>query len=187
MRVMLGILLLGICASCVEYTPKPRGFYRIDIPEARYRDFSSDDIPYTFRISQFAAIELPPLEMPAGWINLSYEALNAKIYCSYRQISPETLPAVTGECRKLLLRSAGNVNAITEQSYENQDIRLFGTLFLTEGESISPIQFMLTDSVSRFFRGALYYQCKMNTDSLAPVTGYLRKDVVELIQSFQWK
>jgi hypothetical protein len=46
---------------------------------------------------------------------------------------------------------------------------------------------MLTDSVSRFFRGALLYDCAPNADSLAPVTRYLQADIMELIQSFRWK
>ncbi|MDR3261327.1 MAG: gliding motility protein GldD [Tannerella sp.] len=186
MRFLIWILP-GICLSCAEYTPKPRGLYRIDIPEAHYREFSADDLPYTFKVSQLVTVELPPLETPDEWMNLSYETLNAKIYCSYRKITPLTLPAVTEECRKLLLRSVKNANSITEQNYENQTTHLFGTLFRIHGESASPIQFTLTDSVGRFFRGALYYRCRMDVDSLAPVNDYLEKDVVALIQSFQWK
>ena len=64
---------------------------------------------------------------------------------------------------------------------------MYGSLFMLDGESASPLQFMLTDSVSRFFRGALYYDCIPNADSLAPVTRYLKQDIVELIQSFKWK
>ena len=64
---------------------------------------------------------------------------------------------------------------------------VYGSLFMLDGESASPLQFMLTDSVSRFFRGALYYDCIPNADSLAPVTRYLKQDIVELIQSFKWK
>ncbi|MDR3262353.1 MAG: gliding motility protein GldD [Tannerella sp.] len=186
---MLEILLLGggLCISCTEYTPKPRGFYRIDLPEAHYTDFSLTELPYAFRVSRLATIELPPVGTPAGWMNLSYETLHAKLYCSYQQISPETLPTCDKECRELLLHSVRNANTITEQFYENQDVNLYGTLFRIDGESASPIQFMLTDSVSRFFRGALYYQCKMNPDSLAPVTRYLGEDIIELIQSFHWK
>jgi hypothetical protein len=55
------------------------------------------------------------------------------------------------------------------------------------GESASPLQFMLTDSASRFFRGALFYDTRPNADSLAPVTAYLQEDVTELIQSFRWR
>jgi gliding motility-associated lipoprotein GldD len=186
-RPLIGMLLMGLSISCAEYTPKPRGFYRIEIPEAPYTFFSLTDLPYSFMVSQLATIELPPAEAPEGWINLSYETLNAKLYCSYQKISPETLPTVAGECRELLLRSVKNANAITEQNYEDADSRLYGTLFRMDGESPSPIQFMLTDSVNHFFRGALYYQCKVNTDSLTPVTRYLGEEVVELIQTFQWK
>ena len=64
---------------------------------------------------------------------------------------------------------------------------VYGSLFMLDGESASPLQFMLTDSVSHFFRGALYYDCIPNADSLAPVTRYLKQDIVELIQSFEWK
>ncbi|MDR1335966.1 MAG: gliding motility protein GldD [Tannerella sp.] len=187
LRLAVTGLLLGAGVSCTEYTPKPRGLYRIDIPEAHYREFAADGLPCTFRVSRLVTVELPPPGAPAGWINLSYGTLNASIYCSYCEITPETLPAVTEECRTLLLRSVKEATAITEQSYEDREIPLYATLFRIAGESASPIQFTLTDSVRRFFRGALYYQCRMDADSLAPVTGYVGKDVVELIQSFQWK
>jgi gliding motility-associated lipoprotein GldD len=173
----------------VEYTvPKPRGLYRIDIPEAHYREFSADGLPCTFKVSRLVTVELPSQETSAaGWVNLSYETLAAKVYCSYCEITPETLPAVVEECRTVALRSARNATAITEQHYENRDIRLYATLLRMAGESASPIRFMLTDSVRCFFRGALYYQCRVDADSLAPVTDYVGEDIVELIQSFQWK
>jgi gliding motility-associated lipoprotein GldD len=179
------VLFLGI--SCAEYTPKPRGFYRIDLPEASYRIFSADDVPYTFHVSRLATVELPPLQTSVDRMNLSYESLHLKVYCSYIEITPETLPVVTEECRKILLRSAGNADAITEQSYEDRNLRLFATIFRIGGETPSPVQFMLTDSLRRFFRGALYYPCRIDTDSLAPVTAYVENDVIELIQSFRWK
>lgn len=184
---LLAVTLLFLGISCAEYTPKPRGFYRIDLPEAGYRTFSADDVPYTFHVSRLATVELPPLQTSVDRITLSYESLNAKVYCTYLAITPETLPAVTEECRKILLRSAGNADAITEQRYEDRDISLFATLFRIAGETPSPVQFILTDSLRRFFRGALYHPCRIDTDSLAPVTAYLEHDVIELIQSFRWR
>lgn len=187
MRLIVAGILLGMGVSCVEYTPKPRGLYRIDLPEAHYREFAADDLPCTFRVSRLVTIELPPRGTSAEWVNLSYETLNAKVYCTYRAITPETLPAVAEECRTLLIRGVKQATGVAEQRYENREIPLYATLFRIAGESASPIQFTLTDSVRRFFRGALYYQCRMDADSLAPVTDYVGRDVVELIQSFQWK
>ena len=182
------VLVYGV-ASCADSgtTPKPRGYYRIDLPAVQYLDFSLDDLPFSFNISQLVTIELPPVNNSGGWINLSYPALNAKIYCSFHQIVPDDLPVLEAESRELVLRNARNAETITEQLYENQDLQVYGILFRIDGETASPVQFMLTDSTTRLFRGALYYECKPNADSLAPVTSYLNEHVIVLMQSFHWK
>lgn len=180
-------LYILLCVSCAEYTPKPRGYFRIDLPEARYQVLPSDSLPYLFNVSRWVTVELPEVGSPEGWINLSYPSLEVKIYCSYLPITRTTLPTAENECRSLVSRLAKQVGEVKEQAYNNPEERVYGSLFLLGGESASPIQFMLTDSVSNFFRGALYYDCAPNADSLAPVTDYLRKDIIELIQSFSWK
>lgn len=189
-RILAGgltwIFLLICCASCSEYTPKPRGYFRIDLPVPSYRALPVEDLPYTFRISQWTEVELPPAEDSAGWINLFYPQLDVKLYCSYFPITPATLKMAERECRALVVRQAKYPDQIQEQSYSNPDALVFGSLFMLDGESASPLQFMLTDSISGFFRGALYYNCIPNADSLAPVTRYIKQDMVELIQSFKW-
>ena len=93
MRVvgMIWILLLALCASCMEYTPKPSGYFRIEPPVPSYLPLPVEDLPYTFRLSKWAEVESPPAGNPAGWINLSYPQLNAKLYCSYFPVTPATL------------------------------------------------------------------------------------------------
>lgn len=184
---IIGILLLALCASCTEYVPKPRGYFRIEPPPATfYRLLPVKDLPYNFRRSRWAEVELPPVGNSAGWINLSYPQLNAKLYCSYFPITPATLDRAVEECRALVVRQAKYPERIKVQAYNNPWTSVYGSLFMSD-ESASPLQFMLTDSVSHFFRGALYYDCTPNADSLAPVTQYLEQDIVELIQSFKWK
>ena len=100
-----------------------------------------------------------------------------KLYCSYFPVTPATLGRAEEECRALVVRQAKYPERIKVQAYSHPEASVYGSLFMLDGESASPLQFMLTDSVSRFFRGAL----------LAPVTRYLKQDIVELIQSFKWK
>lgn len=138
-------------------------------------------------ISQYAVVEIPHVEKKEFWINIDYHKFNAKIYCSYQTVAPQSLSERAEECRKLISRTVKQAFAINEKGYENDKSKVYGTLFEIEGETASPIQFMLTDSVSHFFRGALYFQCEPNIDSLAPYIDYLRNDVIELIQSFEWK
>ena len=180
-------LYLLIGSSCADYTPKPRGYFRIEPPAARYQVLSLDSLPYSFNVSQLATVELPEAGSPEGWINLSYPSLGVKIYCSYLPVTRATLPVAENESRSLVARQIKQAEAVKEQAYSNPEERVYGSLFLLDGEAASPVQFMLTDSVSNFFRGALYYDCVPNADSLAPVTDYLRKDIIELIQSFTWK
>ena len=185
---ILVILYISILTSCMEsYTPKPTGFIRIEPPAARYLLFDEAGLPYKFNISQYSTIELPPTDSTAYWINIDYSGFDAKIYCSYSRITPITLSEHMEDGVKLAERVARNASAITEKSYENKENNVYATLFLIEGNSASPVQFMLTDSASHFFRGTLYYKYKVNTDSIAPVTNYIINDITEIIQTFHWK
>lgn len=187
LAIPVGAFLLGLCLSCSEYTPKPRGYLRIDPPAPSYRALPLDELPYTFNISSLPEIELPPAGDSAGWINLSYPSLGAKIYCSYLSIQPSALGVVMEESRRLVVRQSQDAHSITEQAYNNPGKRVYACVYQLDGASVSPVQFTLTDSMYNFFRGSLFYNRRPNGDSIAPVTHYLKNDIIELIQSFNWK
>ena len=185
---LLVLLFLSVSCLCSNgYTPKPRGYLRIEPPTARYIRFQEAELPFSFAVSQQAVIELPPTDSVGQWMNIDYPELHAKVYCNYHSVTPQTLCESVQECIKLVERASDRADAITEKSFENRENNVYGTLYLIEGESLSPIQFMLTDSSSYFFRGALYYPFKPNADSIAPVTDYIRKDITELVQTFRWE
>lgn len=186
--LLLSALLPAFCVSCTQYTPKPRGYFRIELPAHVYGPLPEENLPYVFRISRYAEVELSPAGESGGWIRLSYPQLRAKIYCSYFPVTPATLGRAENECRMLAVRQSKSPDLLQELEYGDKETSVYGWLFfMPDGESASPLQFMVTDSVSHFFRGALYYDCALNADSLAPVTEYLKQDVVQLIQSFSWR
>ena len=86
----------------------------------------------------------------------------------------------------MVARNAQRADKITTKSYENNDEKVYALLSLTEGETITPIQFLITDSTHHFFRGSLAFHCKLNADSLSPVIHYLQEDITMLIQTFHW-
>jgi gliding motility-associated lipoprotein GldD len=176
-----------MCAglSCTHYTPKPRGYFRIEPPSPVYAEFSPGNLPCAFNISSLAGAEFSPAV--EDWINLAYPSLGAVIYCSYLPVTASTLATVGDESRALAVRQVRNGGRITQQAYENSKSNVYALLYESGGDSAAPIQFALTDSVSHFFRGALVYDRVADADSLAPVTQYLKADIVELIQSFSWK
>jgi len=177
------LILAGMFFSCSEYSPKPRGYIRLEPATPHYVILPETNLPYTFHISDKISVELSE-NQNEGWLNLSYDTFNAKIYCSFFPITRESLSEATKESFKFVDKITRQANV---SSYENQDTRVYATLFELEGNVASPIQFYLTDSVSGFFRGALYFHAVPNADSLAPMTDYLRADIVELIQTFSWK
>ncbi|MDR1918609.1 MAG: gliding motility protein GldD [Tannerellaceae bacterium] len=180
--------VLGLCSaiSCSQYTPKPRGYFRIEPPAPVYEALRYDSLPYAFQVSSLARVEFPPAGSPGRGINLSYPELEATIYCSYLPVSPSTLGMAIDESRALISRQAKNARRISEQAYEHPEAKVYASLYELDG-SPAPLQFTLTDSLGHFFRGVLLYERVVNADSLAPVTQYLKADILELIQSFSWK
>lgn len=179
----LFLISLIFTLSCTEYTPKPRGYFRLEPAEARYVKLPVSDLPYSFSVSDKVVVELPD-EQETGWITLTYPEFNATLYCSYLPVTNGNLTELTDESRKLVERMEQQMKVT---AYEDKESSIYGMFFDISGNVASPVQFYLTDSLSRFFRGALYYHATTKSDSIAPMTDYLRKDMIELVQTFSWK
>jgi gliding motility-associated lipoprotein GldD len=178
-----------MCAyvSCTQYyAPKPRGYFRIEPPAPVYTPLEPDSFLYTFNKSVFATVDIPSGD--AGWFNLSYPALNATIYCTYLPITPSTFGQVIDEAYRLISDQTKDIRgSVTLRSFIRPEHKVYATLFEMDDLPVSPVQFILTDSASYFFRGSLLYDGAVNADSISPVTAYLKTDIMELIQSFRRK
>lgn len=190
MRKIVSILAVAaLLVSCGKASaPKPYGYYRITVPDTAYVDFdkSYPTYPYTFALSRNAVVK--PLEDVSEpyWINLVYPALDATVHCSYKPVQ-NNLRELTDDALEFVYRNASFANAIPEQDYMHPEARVYGVLFDLEGNTASSCQFFVTDSTNHFFRASVYCNCPPNADSLAPVYEYLRKDVVKMVESFEWK
>jgi gliding motility-associated lipoprotein GldD len=56
-----------------------------------------------------------------------------------------------------------------------------------DGEVPSQMQFTITDSTKNFLRAALYFNTHVQNDSLRPAIEYMKKDIMHLINTFNWK
>ncbi|HAN77196.1 MAG TPA: gliding motility lipoprotein GldD, partial [Bacteroidales bacterium] len=74
-----------------------------------------------------------------------------------------------------------------EKIFVNDSTKIFGTVYIIQGNTASQVQFYITDSVKHFLRGALYFSNHPNKDSLAPVVNFLTDDIVKLIETTRWK
>ena len=74
---------------------------------------------------------------------------------------------------------------IQAQLYENAERHLYATLYSLTGNTATPLQFTVTDSISYLFRGALYFDTPVKRDSVAPVIEYVTQDIMHLIETVQ--
>jgi gliding motility-associated lipoprotein GldD len=187
-RVSAFIVLIYICLiSCSgDYSPRPRGYFRIDFPEKDYILYDGN-CPYSFMYPRFAAIvdDESRLARPC-WINIDFPKFNGRLHISYIPVDNNIVDMME-DSRKLAFRHAVKADAIDEKLFINRQERVYGVLFDIKGNSASSLQFYLTDSTRHFFRGALYFSVQPNKDSLSPVIDYFREDILHLIETFTWK
>ena len=190
---LLILLLFVILISCKEkYTPKPRGYFRIDFPEKKYHFFQKD-LPYHFEIPDYAQI-IPDRQNPdhPDWINVWVPANKAEVHISYyslhknRQKRIQELSEFMEESRRLAYKHSIKADAINEQVFMNPAKKVYGTVYKIEGNAASPMQFFLTDSTRNFLRGAFYIREVPNIDSLEPVIDFLEPDIIHMIETTSW-
>ncbi len=181
----VGILMFS---SCNDYfQPKPRGYFRIQLPDKAYVQIQND-LPYTFDIPVYSQLENDTHPMAEKyWTNLNFPSFNAKVHLSYKTVDGN-LSALLDDAHKLINKHIPKANAINEQLFINKDKKVYGATYSIIGvDAASPFQFYLTDSTHHFLRGALYFNVRPNNDSLAPVIDFLQEDIQKLIESFEWK
>jgi gliding motility-associated lipoprotein GldD len=92
------------------------------------------------------------------------------------------------DAHTLVSKHIPKASAINDSVILNRKKRIFGLAYDIEGTgAASPYQFFLTDSTSKFIRGALYFNVVPNNDSLEPVINFIKKDIKHLINTFSWK
>lgn len=183
----LALVPLFIFAGCREsVVPKPRGHFRIDLPEKAYRIYDTV-CPFIFEYPVYGRIsfDVGKVAEPC-WFNIEFPKHKATIHVSYKNID-NNLPALLDESHEFAYSHSVKADAITEKPWFNPDNGVYGILYDIKGNTASAVQFFVTDSIKNFLRGALYFSVQPDEDSLAPVIDYFREDVVHMVETLKWK
>ncbi len=182
------ILLLATFFSCSDTIPKPRGYFRIELADKEYTNYTNDSVPYQFQYpSNVSTIQLKAIHPDSVGFNIYYPQHNAKIYCTYLTLH-NNFQNIAEDTRRLVYKPhTVKADAITEQVYQNDEHKVYGILYELKGNTASNIQFVMSDSTKHFLRGALYFNANPNKDSIAPVVNYIREDIIQLIETLEWK
>jgi gliding motility-associated lipoprotein GldD len=182
-------IIISFFAACSEEEitmPRPRGYYRIDLPEKSYQKFENN-CPYSFEFPTYASMQVDSnRKMERCWANLTFPSQHATVYLSYKDIQ-DNLNQMFEDSRNLAYKHAAKASQIEEYTINIPEKKVYGIIYEIAGNAASSIQFHVSDSSSHFLRGSLYFYAAPNADSLEPVISFIRSDIEHLIQSFNWK
>ncbi len=187
-----GQLLIASCLlfiSCsTNYQPKPKGYNRLVLPKAEYQ-LLPDTLPYQFEYSKSAKLLKDTSWITERhWAEIYYPDLKANIHITYKLIHGKEalLKELLNDAYNLTSKQQIKASAIDEVITKTPSGK---TAVISEiaGEVPSQFQFTMTDSTKNFLRGALYFNVRVQNDSLAPAIDFMKKETLHLINTLQWR
>ena len=173
--------------------PKPRGHFRILLPDRKYVLFKENsetksNIPLEFEYPEYGNLTFHAERgADPGWFNIEFPAYKAKIYLTYKDVKND-LDSLLDQSYDLNVKNhVSKADAIQEKVFSNRENKVYGILYDLKGNTASAVEFYVTDSVSHYLRGSLYFASEPNADSLAPVIDFFRADIMHLIETLKWR
>ena len=187
----LAIVFFAIPSCNSGYTIKQTGYYKIDFRRHEYKLFDKPGYPYTFEYPVYGTViqdtsffEDKP-ENPF-WVNIDFPQFSGKIYISYKEVMKNDFNKLINDAFSLTYKHSTKATEISDSLMYTPN-SVSGVFFKVSGNAATANQFFVTDSVSHFLRGALYFDATPNEDSLAIVNDFLQVDMKHLINTLKWK
>ncbi|MEJ1221217.1 gliding motility lipoprotein GldD [Sediminicola sp. 1XM1-17] len=176
------LILLLICAvGCKdEVFPKPKAMLRLEYPEMATKKLEVD-CAYGFEYSEQAHLELNK----DCSLTLDYPDMKGSIFISYKNVEGN-LQKLLSDAQKFSYEHVAKADNILEQPFVNEGDKVYGMYYEVKGNAASQSQFYLTDSISHFVTGSLYFYTKPNYDSILPAAVHLQKDVRQIMETMRW-
>ena len=161
--------------------------HNFSFDEQNYQTIDTLVLPFQFQTScESSLLFKRPSEQENQWFDIVYPTMRARIYCSYLPIHGN-FRSLNEDILRFVYRHTVVATQIEKTPYSDLKNNVFGLLFEIDGPVASPLQFMVTDSTTHFFRGALYFDDRnadaVPTDSLAQI----RADMEHLIKTLSWR
>ena len=177
--LLIPVMLLICCGD--ETLPKPKGYLSLEYQELGYNKLS-ENRPYRFDVAKNTKIK----NLPKNWLKIQYPKLKASVDITYRPIN-NNLRELLIEAEKLVLEHTVKADHISWRDFKNDDRKVYGKMCEISGNAASQIQFHVTDSSKHFLKGSLFFYTKPNYDSILPAVEYIKKDMIQMMETLEWK
>ena len=188
------LLFLQACNSNHDYSPKPRGYFRIEFPKKEYRPYSGV-CPFTFEYPKYAVIDTDRISRKPtkilnmqSLLNMQFPQFKGTLHLSYESItSQKVFDELIEDAHTFAFKHTVKATSIDQGTIHYPDRKVYGIYYTIDGNAASSVQFFLTDSTHNYLRGALYFNTEPRLDSIQPVLTFVKQDVNVLIKSLRWK
>ena len=189
--IILASIIVSSCADNGPLLPKPRIYPRIEYPDKSYHLQVFKDCPFEMNIPDYFSVLQDTFVQDNSdskcWFDLYSQDLNAYLHLSYIDIeNRKHFDKLMLDAFELADKHNIKANYRDEIKISKPEKNLHGIMFEIDGPVATPLQFFVTDSTTHFMRGSLYFKSQVNRDSIAPVYAFLKEDIVELLDSYQW-
>lgn len=176
-------VLIAACGGQEHYIPKPPTYLELNFPERSYETYN-DSCGYSYNKPSYFKVE----NVQGSRCNrdVEFTTLNGTLHLS-RIYMDTALAAYVDHALDKIEEHKVRATAIYDSTIIRKDDRVFGTFFELQGNVASPFQFYLTDSTNHFLSGVVYFNVRPNYDSLKPVLNFVKKDLLELMNSLEWE
>jgi gliding motility-associated lipoprotein GldD len=193
-KILIILILLNASYGCRHVAvPKPRGHFRIDLPEHNYIRFNELSeknlkLPLSFEYPAYGHLTFQGENgSDPGWFDIEFPSYKAKIYLTYKDVKND-LDSLLDQSYDINVKyHISKADAIKEQVFSNSQNKVYGILYDLKGNTASSVEFYVTDSLKHYLRGSLYFAAEPNADSLAPVIDFFREDIIHLIETLKWE
>lgn len=176
------VLFLIIIVGCKEEVlPKPKAMLRLEYPEMATKKLD-EDCNYAFEYNAQAQLKLKK----DCAVTLDYPEMKGALFISYKNVE-DNLSKLLSDAQKFSYEHVAKADNILEQPFVNDTDKVYGMYYEVKGNAASQAQFYLTDSISHFVTGSLYFYTKPNYDSILPAAVHLQKDIRHIMETMKWK
>jgi len=189
--VFIATVMITACKETEAPLPKPRAYPRVEFPNKTYKRATLEDCSFGFEVPSYSEIVKDEYFFEDEishdcWFDLSFTDFNGKLHCSYFPIANRTVfDSLVTDAFELVGKHRIKANYRDEFVIQKEN-GVSGILFDLGGPVASPLQFFLTDSTQHFLRGALYFENKVNPDSMNIIHEFIKEDVNKMIETFAW-
>jgi len=186
------IVLAGLIVSCgkkKQYSPKPKCYNIIHLPEPAYQKLDTVAFPYKFEYSKYAVLQ--PDKKEKLWLSLYYPKFDAVINLTYFDLTKPyknkkaTMHGIFEDHRRLIYAHTDKATGIKEKVFKINNNKII--FFDLHGEVATQGQFFASDSLHHVLVANMYFKTALKNDSLAPVIQFVKKDLTHIYETLTWK